>query len=838
VRGGMCALMCVQAAAAWCAPRYGIWPESSLVKVFRDSPAPPVPRRSLDLDAVRNEVVAGQVVVTAVSGELAAVRVSVGDLAGERATIAHECVSVLLPHYVRVDRPSGNRINRPLDWPDPLPPAEPFPVAEGQNQPVWISVRVPAAAPPGDYAGEVVVTPENAPSASLPLRLRVHPPVLPEVPASRTSFNVWWDGIAQRFGLQRGTPEFAQVAGRFYWFLLQHRLSPMEPPVDIMSPEADRYLRDPRLTSVRLPFDRARLPAIIQRARTASWFPKAYVYLYDEPPLSVFPTVLADGALARGLDPDIRRLDTIQPDRRLDGAVDIWCPNLEAFYLYERSVRWRQSRGDEIWWYTCVSPKYPFPTFLLDDDAIAPRALFWMQAMYGVRGCLYINTIHWGPPGWDPWARSVISMPEARNNGDGLLMYTGRDVNPEVGERRADGSLVTSPLALAHPVTSIRLESIRDGLEDYDLLQLLAKAVDEAKERLGASDLPYGGQSRVAEVCGVFVKDLRDWRRDPAGLEAARQQVIVDLASLAERPYAVIGSDPPDYGETAGRKATIFGAVERGATVEVGETVLTPDTPGRFAVTLPLAEGTNRVRIAITAGSHRKELEKHLLVQPPERPRFDEPAKVLDCVRASGPVQLDGRLDEPDWQRVLRGERPGLRTMAALSRNLNGSIWPRESTVAGALYDDASLYIAIVGAESASGRIVAREHARDHVASDEDAFAMWLAADGPRSRWEFVVNAAGAQTDAFAQGGGLMSFAWNGTWRCRTLIEEDGWTVEVAIPWTDLGMPAPPVGQALYINFARREIAHGERTWWSSRWADRDQFEKLGQLRLEPAPTP
>jgi hypothetical protein len=307
----------------------------------------------------------------------------------------------------------------------------------------------------------------------------------------------------------------------------------------------------------------------------------------------------------------------------------------------------------------------------------------------------------------------------------------------------------------------------------------------------------------------------------------------VDLASLTERPYAVVGSDPPDYGETAKREATIFGAVERGARVEVGERVVTPDTRGRFAVALPLAEGINRVRIAVTGGGRRKELEKHLLVRAAEEPRFDEPAKVLDCVRASGPVRLDGRLDEPDWQRALRGEDPGLRTVAALSRNLNGSIWPRESTLAGALYDDASLYIAIVGAESASGRIVARTHARDHVASDEDAFAIWLAADEPRSRWEFVVNAAGAQADAFAQGGGLMSFAWNGTWRCRTLIEEDGWTAEVAIPWSDLGMSGPRVGRALYVNFARREIAHGERTWWSSRWADREQFRRLGRLRLQ-----
>jgi hypothetical protein len=61
---------------------------------------------------------------------------------------------------------------------DILDHAPSLPLAAGANRPLWVSLDVPAEAPPGSYRGELVVRSDSA-RLAVPLRLEVLPAVLP-----------------------------------------------------------------------------------------------------------------------------------------------------------------------------------------------------------------------------------------------------------------------------------------------------------------------------------------------------------------------------------------------------------------------------------------------------------------------------------------------------------------------------------------------------------------------------------------------------------------------------------------------------------------------------------
>ena len=144
----------------------------------------------------------------------------------------------------------------------------------------------------------------------------------------------------------------------------------------------------------------------------------------------------------------------------------IWCPSFiryEDRAIREKFTRIARASGKELWWYGCMGPKYPHPTYHIDDYLLSARVLGWMQYAYGIAGHLYWNAA--GYTGWgaapDAPARDVYTDPYRNGRlpaGDGFLFYPGRPFG-------ADG-----------PLPSLRLMSIRDGLEDYELLALAGEA--------------------------------------------------------------------------------------------------------------------------------------------------------------------------------------------------------------------------------------------------------------------------------------------------------------------------------------------------------------------------
>lgn len=486
--------------SAWFAP--------SATKVLRDA-KPNADAGCWGLAAAQNEVEACQLVLLSDRPVIGAT-VTVSDLrlADRSTALAAKLFKV---EYVP-------NIVGETAYPDPLPPLGPLNLQPNQAQPVWISIRVPKGAKPGNYAGMVRVDADGK-ITEYPLQLHVWGFALPETPSSATAFGINRSFIAERQGEQAASPKGCRLYEQYYEMLLDHRISAYEIPPDLMAPEAAKYLNDPRMTAFQIPYpaDDATLMSLVARLKEGGWYSKGYFYPIDEPVKKEAYEQLAgiSGRLHqlapgyRCVVPFYRGPDWDEKLTAFDlmtNRVNVWCPNSEHFDgspVTRPALDQRRRLGEPIWWYVCCGPGEPYNNFFIDMPAMSHRMLFWQQKRENVEGLLYWSTTHW-PPGMtkDPWTD----------------MANVKDINPKL---RGDGSLFYpgKPVGVEGPVSSLRLEVIRDGLEDFDYLTL-------ADAKLGKeATLPY--VTRLAA-------DLKDYEHDPLTLEKVRRE----LGDLLERAMA------------------------------------------------------------------------------------------------------------------------------------------------------------------------------------------------------------------------------------------------------------------------------------------------------------
>jgi hypothetical protein len=149
----------------------------------------------------------------------------------------------------------------------------------------------------------------------------------------------------------------------------------------------------------------------------------------------------------------------------------------------------RRNAGDRVWWYVCWEPGEPYCNLFVDMEGIMHRLLFWQQKFYNVDGFLYWGVNYWRGTD-DPWKdmRTVkdLSMDVF---GDGSLIYNGNKAG-------IDG-----------PAGSIRLEAIRDGIEDFDMFTLAEK---------------YLGRDYIHDAIGEITTSVIKYTKNEDKFTAAR----------------------------------------------------------------------------------------------------------------------------------------------------------------------------------------------------------------------------------------------------------------------------------------------------------------------------
>jgi hypothetical protein len=181
----------------------------------------------------------------------------------------------------------------------------------------------------------------------------------------------------------------------------------------------------------------------------------------------------------------------------------------------------------------------------------------------------------------------------------------------------------------------------------------------------------------------------------------------------------------------------------------------------------------------------------------------------LPATRASGPITLDGRLDEGAWAGV------------PLATNFIQND-PREGhpatfdTEVRMVYDDAALYIGVFAKDDSPGEIIVNELRKDFNTGNGDSFQVVIDTfHDERNGYQFATNPAGAKWDAQMSNEGRENNSnWDGVWDVGTRIGEDGWYAEIRIPFRTLKF-SPATTQTWGVNFQRRLRRLNENSYWA-----------------------
>jgi hypothetical protein len=520
-----------------------------------------------------------QVHVRAAAG-LKGVTVEVSDLVDARGggrIRASRDVTVSRELYQRIPDPLRSDANGlPGELPDALVPARdrhfgelrnafPADVPAGENLSAWVDVHVPRGIPSGWYVGSVTVRAGSALLATLPVRLKVWNVDLPSTASLATHFAMSWNGAcAQEYGSYEAcgaaTPAGTPDAGVEHFhvlyatFGLDHRISIANvtygPPRNdvwdrfdalygpLLEGRAATQLPGARLT--RFTYAGGDDPHVLSSwARhfgDRGWLDRLVWYRCDEPKAGKGGTCTFDDARAEGervhaSAPGLRTLLTTDIENlTLHGlldAVDVVTPVLDRMQPHGQPSRrpryddflGRSSRKQLFWYQSCdqhescengrMGPaQATWPSYMVDASPMRNRVFQWMAFLERVQGELYYAvdfcfTRECGPAGSrsrDPF-RSVYAF---GGHGDGTLLYPGNT--------RAIGGRHHIPLS------SIRLELIREGMEDYELLHML-----EAR-----------GEGEFARAqAASFIRRADEFASDPARLLSAREALGDRLHALS-----------------------------------------------------------------------------------------------------------------------------------------------------------------------------------------------------------------------------------------------------------------------------------------------------------------
>lgn len=435
---------------------------------------------------------------------------------------------------------------------------------------IWVDIRVPATQPPGSYTGTCVAKRDGCALATLRYTVDVLDETLPKRPALKSFFGLNEHRIARLSGLDREDDgnALSHVMDGYYQLMADHRVEPglvfgtsapvsgdgeilWHSPASATLPAAGeivrRYFNEGTFRSLHLPMWRDypfadplgndRLNAVAYLAKLAKLCrqaaPDAELMLsvgsLDEPDSpEAYQKIREWSVLVHSASQisgeKIAFFVTEQPQPQdaawgsLNGAVDIWAPHV--MWAWEdleskpgkRMIAGRIAAGEGVWCYPALSQfrdtwkkekgepqpaEQPCPpVWLTDYPPVHFRILPWICAAHNLSGIHYWDVFHW-PERTDPWKDAgTFVIDDETFNGDGLLIYP-----PAPAALRGDAPAV--------PCASVRLKWIRDGMDDYDHLNILRKTHPE----------------RAASILARVAAGFADWETSPQGISQARRAI-------------------------------------------------------------------------------------------------------------------------------------------------------------------------------------------------------------------------------------------------------------------------------------------------------------------------
>jgi hypothetical protein len=463
----------------------------------------------------------------------------------EGKTISKERIKFYLEHYIMLTGVSGP-MGATGYWPDALAPIkEPFNMAAQyavvQNRPLWADLSIPPSTPGGIYTGAIIVTQDGKPIDTLNLEVEVYRFSLPEKTHLITYMNVSKGSLADFYHKPASSEEMDKLTQIYYEFLYDHRMEPwfndqLQPEITVSGGNIEVKFNDTRYEYFmnKLHTNRVLLntfPSGLKKQITDEHFSagfnkkiKSYLsqvesyfkkhgwkdHLVFNSPIDE-PNTKEDyeetrqwATLVHDAAPGVPFLATESPVTddpawgTLTGEVNNFSIHGNALNNPEvkKAIIEEQAKGGEMTWYISCDQAYPQPNYFIDAPALDLVMVPWITARYHMEGILYWATNFWSQTP-NPWlnANTFISGFECSDgyilNGEGSLLYPGDFTKTYTGQPNVDG-----------PISSIRFELLREGIEDYDYLWMLKDSGDK--------DFAEAKVDKLVIDVSAFSRNLKD----------------------------------------------------------------------------------------------------------------------------------------------------------------------------------------------------------------------------------------------------------------------------------------------------------------------------------------
>jgi hypothetical protein len=508
-----------------------VWTAPTVEKVLKTM-ALPVTEAPLRISAARGEFEPFQVIVQSPATQ--DLVVSASDLTCGEDTIPAPTIHRV--DYVEITT-AGDHFDRFGPWPDPLWPldaGDAVSFSAGENQPLWFTVRVPWEAEPGVYHGTVAVG-----GASVPVEVEVWDFSLPREIHLASEWGFGWSSIVEDVYQGYGDWDcYWEMIDAFKQDFIDHRMIPKGVgwPAGIHSGWFDCDTDTLETGTPDNPWyftyqgskyvlgengfnDGYGFPAFQALGPASNWPPgsrpssfcglsrgtdppgnsaynakwqtylgaldayiedaahdfsrSAYAHLVNEPQtFEDYDVVAYLARMYKAAAPHLRLLLSEQVEAYVydnptcgPAKIDIWMPTISNYEPVKSHDR-QKNHGEEVWWYYLYGDDPPLPNpILMSHPGIEARITPWLAWAERVDGLLHYSATDWSA---NPWITPNVT---GKDNGDGFFFYPPRKDGGNLDHCGQNGHRL---------VPSIRWENLRDGMEDYEYLWLLAGGDGEA----------------------------------------------------------------------------------------------------------------------------------------------------------------------------------------------------------------------------------------------------------------------------------------------------------------------------------------------------------------------
>lgn len=540
------------------------WVESSYVNVLRDFTLEENDAKTANFVTAKNEYESVQIVLrsskTFTIKDVQFTDLTCGDNTIDKSNLKYNYVEYYRAVFNSPNVAESSLVSEAPDYfPDALSNEKEMEVDALDAQPIWVRLYVPRETVAGDYTGKVTVV-TNKGNIDVPVKAEVNDVVVPDAGSNDSQYDlIFWqlmigagfgktyadshtsDPMVKLFGCERWTEKWWKIVGDIATVMKENRLNTLYlPTVQLLLDggsvrnedgtwtfnfsKFDEYVQyfldrgivnrfmgymmmtggttnciireaNGRSCTGRIKFDSADsdawfdayLPALYAHLHEKGWDTRWTQCLRDEPPTDS-ESVAQYKKLAETYKrhmPGVAFGDPTQTNENSSMLLEMNAPTLiPVIGICNDHPTWYQNLNENqrVYTYSCVIPQGTYLNRFIDMPVYYGRSIAWWNYNVGANGFL-----HWGLMAW---YRPITDFAL----GDTASIYA--DV---------ENNTIKS---------SIRMENLRDGAEEYELLKMLEKVDPGAAKTLVervASDAKTNyckDTDELAEVRAMLIRAL------------------------------------------------------------------------------------------------------------------------------------------------------------------------------------------------------------------------------------------------------------------------------------------------------------------------------------------